>query len=44
MYDLRTSIYHFPSTGGTVLNYLANPITPQANLAPEFPVVEESGC
>lgn len=29
---------------GTVLNSLANPITPQATRAPEFPVVLLSGA
>ena len=31
------------ATGATVLNYLAKPITPQATLAPELPVLLESG-
>ena len=32
-----------PSTGATVLNSLAKPITPQATLGPELPVSDDKG-
>ena len=40
---MHNHLSHLPYTGGTVLNSLASPMTPQATLAPEFPVFSESG-
>ena len=49
--SLTTLPSHFPTTTTShhslpfpPLNSLASPITPQATLAPEFPVVSESVC